>query len=159
MSFPWPIFPGLDQDLFPLWFSSFFGFDSKTVQRSAFCRVRRELSNEYVELFSCKMWLRYSGKRAPTSLLDNKAREPRSRLDSGTASKLSVCLSICLSDSRCHWFLMLIRYSFVRSLVLSHSIKLSPRWATSAYVSDCDVWLRCAVSCSSFVWLYMHPMN
>ena len=25
MSFPWPIFPGLDQDLFPPWFSSFFG--------------------------------------------------------------------------------------------------------------------------------------
>ena len=25
MSFPWPVFPGLDQDLFPPWFSSFFG--------------------------------------------------------------------------------------------------------------------------------------
>ena len=30
------------------WFSSFFGFDSKTVQRSALCRSRRELSNEYL---------------------------------------------------------------------------------------------------------------
>ena len=25
MSFSWPVFPGLDQDLFPPWFSSFFG--------------------------------------------------------------------------------------------------------------------------------------
>ncbi len=48
MSFPWPVFPGLDQDLFPPWFPRFLGFDSKTVQRSALCRSRRELSNEYL---------------------------------------------------------------------------------------------------------------
>ena len=49
MSFPWPIFPGLDQDLFPPHgFPRFLGFDSKTVQRSALCRSRRELSNEYL---------------------------------------------------------------------------------------------------------------
>ena len=44
----WPVFPGLDQALFPPWFSWFLGFDSKTVQRSALCRSRRELSNEYL---------------------------------------------------------------------------------------------------------------
>ena len=43
----WPVFPGLDQALFPPWFSWFLGFDSKTVQRSALCRSRRELSNAY----------------------------------------------------------------------------------------------------------------
>merc|ERR1719281_2112767 len=49
MSFPWPIFPGLDQDLFPPHgFPRFLGFDSKTVQRSALCRSRRELSNAYL---------------------------------------------------------------------------------------------------------------
>ena len=37
----WPFFPGLDQVLFSPWFSWFLGFDSKTVQRSAFCRSRR----------------------------------------------------------------------------------------------------------------------
>ena len=47
MSSSWPVFPGLDQALFPPWFSWFLGFDSKTVQRSALCRSRRELSNEY----------------------------------------------------------------------------------------------------------------
>ena len=49
MSFSWPVFPGLDQDLFPPWFFWFWGFDSKTVQRSAsaLCRSRRELSNAY----------------------------------------------------------------------------------------------------------------
>ena len=31
MSFSWPVFPGLDQVLFPPWFSWFLGFDSKTV--------------------------------------------------------------------------------------------------------------------------------
>ena len=44
----WPVFPGLDQALFPPWFSWFLGFDSKTVQRSALCRSRRELSNAYL---------------------------------------------------------------------------------------------------------------
>ena len=34
MSFSWPFFPGLDQVLFSPWFSWFWGFDSKTVQRS-----------------------------------------------------------------------------------------------------------------------------
>ena len=48
MSSSWPVFPGLDQALFPPWFSWFLGFDSKTVQRSALCRSRRELSNEYL---------------------------------------------------------------------------------------------------------------
>ena len=48
MSFSWPFFPGLDQVLFSPWFSWFLGFDSKTVQRSALCRSRRELSNEYL---------------------------------------------------------------------------------------------------------------
>ena len=48
MSFSWPFFPGLDQVLFSQWFSSFLGFDSKTVQRSALWRSRRELSNEYL---------------------------------------------------------------------------------------------------------------
>ena len=48
MSFPWPVFPGLDQDLFPPHgFPRFLEFDSKTVQRSAVCRSRRELSNTY----------------------------------------------------------------------------------------------------------------
>merc|ERR1711924_555446 len=38
-----------DQDLFPPHgFPRFLGFDSKTVQRSALCRSRRELSNEYL---------------------------------------------------------------------------------------------------------------
>ena len=37
-----------DQVLFSPWFSWFLGFDSKTVQRSALCRSRRELSNEYL---------------------------------------------------------------------------------------------------------------
>ena len=45
MSFSWPVFPGLDQVLFPPSFSWFLGFDSKTVQRSALCTSRRELSN------------------------------------------------------------------------------------------------------------------
>ena len=55
MSFPWPIFPGLDQDLFPPHgFPRFLGFDSKTVQRRAFCRSRRELSNVYfLAKFGC----------------------------------------------------------------------------------------------------------
>ena len=44
----WPVFPGLDQDLFPHGFPRFLGFDSKTVQRSALCRSRRELSNAYL---------------------------------------------------------------------------------------------------------------
>ena len=49
MSFSWPFFPGLDQDLFPPHgFPRFLGFDSKTVQRSALCRSRRELSNAYL---------------------------------------------------------------------------------------------------------------
>ena len=49
MSFPWPVFPGLDQDLFPPHgFPRFLGSDSKTVQRCALCRSRRELSNEYL---------------------------------------------------------------------------------------------------------------
>ena len=48
MSFSWPVFPGLDQVLFPPWFSWFLGFDSKTVQRSALCISRRELSNAYL---------------------------------------------------------------------------------------------------------------
>ena len=48
MSFSWPVFPGLDQVLFPPWFSWFLGFDSKAVQRSALCRSRRELSNAYL---------------------------------------------------------------------------------------------------------------
>ena len=30
------------------WFLGFESFDSKTVQRSAFCRSRRELSNAYL---------------------------------------------------------------------------------------------------------------
>ena len=35
MSFPWSVFPGLDQDLFPPHgFPRFLGFDSKTVRRS-----------------------------------------------------------------------------------------------------------------------------
>ena len=38
---------GSDQVLFSPWFSWFLGFDSKTVQRSALCRSRREFSNEY----------------------------------------------------------------------------------------------------------------
>ena len=38
----------MDQVLFAPWFSWFLGFDSKTVQRSALCRSRRELSNEYL---------------------------------------------------------------------------------------------------------------
>ena len=37
-----------DQVLFAPWFSWFLGFDSITVQRSALCRSRRELSNEYL---------------------------------------------------------------------------------------------------------------
>ena len=46
MSFSWPVFPGLDQDLFPPHgFPRFLGFDSKTVQRRALCRSRREFSN------------------------------------------------------------------------------------------------------------------
>ena len=49
MSFPWSVFPGLDQVLFPPHgFPRFLGFDSKTVQRSALCRSRRELSNAYL---------------------------------------------------------------------------------------------------------------
>ena len=36
----------MDQVLFSPRFSWFLGFDSKTVQRSALCRFRRELSNE-----------------------------------------------------------------------------------------------------------------
>ena len=41
MSFPWPVFPGLDQDLFPPHgFPRFLGFDSKTVQRSHRIGVR-----------------------------------------------------------------------------------------------------------------------
>ena len=47
-SFSWPVFPGSDQVLFPHGFPRFLGFDSKTVQRSALCRSRRELSNEYL---------------------------------------------------------------------------------------------------------------
>ena len=47
MSFSWPVFPGLDQVLFPHGFPRFLGFDSKTVQRSALCRSRRELSNAH----------------------------------------------------------------------------------------------------------------
>ena len=43
-----PGHPELDQFLFSPWFSWFLGFDSKTVQRSALCRSRRELSNEYL---------------------------------------------------------------------------------------------------------------
>ena len=40
---------GLDQVLFPPHgFPRFLGFDSKAVQRSALCRSRRELSNEYL---------------------------------------------------------------------------------------------------------------
>ena len=42
------VFPGLEQDLFLHGFPRFLGFDSKTVQRSALCRSRRELSNEYL---------------------------------------------------------------------------------------------------------------
>ena len=38
----------LDQVLFSPRFSWFLGFDSKTVQRSALCRSRRELSNEHL---------------------------------------------------------------------------------------------------------------
>ena len=52
-----------DQVLFAPWFSRFLGFDSKTVQRSALCRSRRELSNECL-VFICKIWLRYSRERA-----------------------------------------------------------------------------------------------
>ena len=36
----------MDQVLIATWFSWFWGFDFKTVQRSALCRSRRELSNE-----------------------------------------------------------------------------------------------------------------
>ena len=42
-------------------FPQFSIMDSKTVQRSALCRSRRELSNEYLlftKLFTCKIWLR-----------------------------------------------------------------------------------------------------
>ena len=39
-------FPGIGPGSFPPHgFPRFLGFDSKTVQRSAFCRSRRELSN------------------------------------------------------------------------------------------------------------------
>ena len=42
-------FPGVGPGSFPpMVFLVFFGFDSKTVQRSAFCRSRRELSNAYL---------------------------------------------------------------------------------------------------------------
>ena len=58
----------------PPWFSWFLGFDSKTVQRSAFCRSRRELSmslflnllfetysySKFQRIFTCKIWRRYS---------------------------------------------------------------------------------------------------
>ena len=43
MSFSWPFFPGVEPGSFSPWFSWFWGFDSKTVQRSALCRSRREL--------------------------------------------------------------------------------------------------------------------
>ena len=38
MSFPWPVFPGLDQDLFPPWFSSFFGIRFQNDAGSFFLR-------------------------------------------------------------------------------------------------------------------------
>ena len=42
-------FPGIGPGSFPPHgFPRFLGFDSKTVQRSALCRSRRELSNEYL---------------------------------------------------------------------------------------------------------------
>ena len=39
------------------------------MQRSALCRSRRELSNEYL-LFTCKIWLRYSRERAYLILIN-----------------------------------------------------------------------------------------
>ena len=55
----------------------------RTVQRSALCRFRRELSQSsfrtrqlFQRVFSCKLWLRYSRERALQSL--PALREPRS---------------------------------------------------------------------------------
>ena len=48
-------------------FPQFSIVDSKTVQRSALCRSRRELSNEYL-VFTCNIWLRHSRERALYSL-------------------------------------------------------------------------------------------
>ena len=53
MSFSWPVFPGLDQVLFPpMVFLVFWDSIPKrckgAVQRSALCRSGRELSNEYL---------------------------------------------------------------------------------------------------------------
>ena len=65
MSSSWPVFPGLDQALFPPWFSWFLGFDSKTVQRSALRRSRREPSTDRS---TCTVWLRHRRERAPQRL-------------------------------------------------------------------------------------------
>ena len=59
MSFPWPVFPGLDQDLFPpMVFLVFLGFDSKAVQRSAFFSSEDSIQVHYVNL----------GESFPTSI-------------------------------------------------------------------------------------------
>ena len=78
MSFSWPVFPGLDQYLFPHGFPRFLGFDSKTVQRSTLCRSRQEFSNEYL-VFTCKSWHRYSRERALSSLPALRVQIPKVR--------------------------------------------------------------------------------
>ena len=50
MSFSWPVFPGLDQDLFPHVFPVFWDSIPKR------CKGARA----FQRIFSCKIWLRYS---------------------------------------------------------------------------------------------------
>ena len=67
LSFPWPIFPGLDQDLFPpMVFLVFWDSIPKRCKGVHFVDLGE--SFQFQRIFTCKIWLRYSRERALSSL-------------------------------------------------------------------------------------------
>ena len=76
MSFPWPIFPGLDQDLFPPpWFSSFFGIRFQSGAKECIVQIS---ARAFQRVFTCKIWLRYSPP-VPSVFEDSPVYQPCTR--------------------------------------------------------------------------------
>ena len=64
----WPVFPGLDQDLFPPRFSSFFGIRFQKGAKECIVQIS---ARAFQRVFTCKNRRRYSRERAPRSLGEN----------------------------------------------------------------------------------------
>ena len=119
-------------------FPQFSIVDSKTVQRCALCRSRRELSNDYL-LFTCKMWLRYSREPALSSLPALRVQIPQVSALTLAASQIAARLegiarhfqSPAFESFRINPFTEICQILSTSNFLLSFWLKRPPEWVAS----------------------------